>query len=161
MDARHGLAAILRDAPQRCGAPQDEVVNVSQAPSRAMTRKVMPLFSDGSFAKPTAPSNPRGAAVGAGVVAAFQPAARMEDDGARMAHRVGVALGEHLDIMSGAQQAVDHVAVEAILHAQAGDGRAPGAAIEPERPPERVCERRAVEHMAGEYRSLRLRLAVA
>src|SRR5262245_2429612 len=26
MGARHGLAAILRDAPQRCGAPQDEVV---------------------------------------------------------------------------------------------------------------------------------------
>jgi len=25
------LAAILRDAPQKCGAPQDEVVNVSQA----------------------------------------------------------------------------------------------------------------------------------
>src|SRR5258708_7515696 len=70
---------------------------------------------------------PRGAAVGAGIVATFQHAARMEDDGARVAHRVGVALGEHLDIMSGVQQAVDHIAVEAILHAQAGDGRAPGA----------------------------------
>src|SRR5882672_10873453 len=110
---------------------------------------------------PMTPSYPRGAAVGAGIVAAFQPAARMEDDGARMAHRVGVALGEHLDIMSGAQQAVDHVAVEAILQAQAGDGRAPGAAIEPARPPERVGERHVVEHMAGEYRALRLRLAVA
>src|SRR6266852_7207601 len=36
MDARHGLASILRDAPQRCGAPQDEVLNVSQALRRSL-----------------------------------------------------------------------------------------------------------------------------
>src|SRR5579864_8181939 len=52
--------------------------------------------------------HPRRASIGARVVAAFQRTILADDDGAGMAHRVGVALGEHINVVSRAEQAVEH-----------------------------------------------------
>ncbi len=42
-----------------------------------------------------------GTAVGAGIVGAFERAVGMQHHGAGMAHRVGVGLGQHLDVVAG------------------------------------------------------------
>ena len=49
----------------------------------------------------TRTSDARRAAIGAGVVAAFERAIGMEYDSAGMSHRVGMGLLQYLDIVTG------------------------------------------------------------
>src|SRR5664280_1412896 len=83
----------------------------------------------------------RGAAVGARIVAAFERAVGLQDDGAGVPHAVGIGLAQHLDIVAGRHQPIDQTAVEAGLQPQIGMARAPGASEQPARRVERALER--------------------
>ena len=87
---------------------------------------------------------PRRAAVGARIVRAFERAVRMQHHRAGVAHRVGIGVRQHLDVVAGRHQPVDQMAVEARFHPQVGVRRAPGAAEQPARRVERLVERLAV-----------------
>src|SRR5262249_37307105 len=106
-------------------------------------------------------SDARGAAVSARIVRALERAVGMKHDRAGMADEVGVGFRQKLDLVAGREQAVDQIAVEAGFQAQAGAERAPGAAEEPAGRVDGALERLAIAHVAGEERSLGLRLAIA
>src|SRR5580704_2335804 len=100
------------------------------------------------------------AAIGARVVGTFYHTIGMQDHGAGMAHEVAVTLADDLHVVPGREQAVDQMSVETLLQAQIGHGRTPIAAEEEARAVERLGERLAIKHMAGEQQALSLRLAV-
>src|SRR5665647_1919753 len=87
--------------------------------------------------------NARCAAVGARIVAAFQRAVRMQDDGAGVAHGVGIGFTQYRNVMTGRHQPVDQPFVEALLQPQIRVARTPGTAQEPARRIERLFERLA------------------
>ena len=89
------------------------------------------------------------AAVGARIVRAFERSVRMQHHRAGMAHRSGIRLRHHIDIMAGGHQPVDQVAVEAAFQHDAAVRRAPGAADEPARAVERLVERLAEQRRGG------------
>jgi hypothetical protein len=47
------------------------------------------------------------------VMCVVRPAVGMQDYGAGVAHRIGIAGVDHVDVMAGRQEAVDQMAVEA------------------------------------------------
>src|SRR5271169_5766561 len=99
--------------------------------------------------------NPRRAAVGARVVAAFQSTVGMQDDGAGVAHGVGIGLVQHFDVVAGRHQPVDKIAVEARFEPQVRVRRAPGAAEQPAWRVERLVQRLAERDVAREDGALR------
>src|SRR4051812_12701243 len=59
--------------------------------------------------------NSCGAAISARVMRRFEHSIRMQNHGASVAHRIGIIVGQYLDVMTGRQQLVDQIAVEAAL----------------------------------------------
>ena len=105
--------------------------------------------------------DPVGAAIGAGIVRAFEAAVRMQHHRAGVAHDVGIGFIQDVDVVAGGSKRFDQVVGKPRFEPQRGARCAPRAAQNPARPVDRVRERLPEIHVAREQSGLRLRLAVA
>src|SRR4051812_47934504 len=102
-------------------------------------------------------SEPHRSAVAARVCRAFENAALMAHDGARVAHCARI-WPEHFDIMSGAAQRLDHCGLEATFELQRHAVFAPRLAEQPTRRGDGGLQSLAEHGVAREQGRLRLRL---